>query len=90
MNARKTHQSRRPCNGPEREVAHQHRISDPAGKVYLLDILSGFDGLVISWTLEALPAAALVNAMLNAAIETMAGPLSTLIVEHTIAGPVGY
>lgn len=45
----------------------------PAGKVYLSPIIDCFDGLVISWSLGAHPDAELVNTMLDAAIETVAG-----------------
>ncbi|MFC6282016.1 MULTISPECIES: IS3 family transposase [Polaromonas] len=45
----------------------------PAGKVYLSPIIDCFDGMVISWTLGTHPDAELVNTMLDAAIETVAG-----------------
>jgi putative transposase len=45
----------------------------PAGKVYLSPIIDCFDGLVISWSIGAHPDAALVNTILDAAIETVAG-----------------
>jgi len=45
----------------------------PAGKVYLSPIIDCFDGLVISWTIGTHPNAELVNTMLDAAIETVAG-----------------
>lgn len=45
----------------------------PAGKVYLSPIIDCFDGLVISWTIGTHPDAELVNTMLDAAIETVAG-----------------
>ena len=43
----------------------------PAGKVYLSPIIDCFDGLVVSWSIGAHPDAALVNTMLDAAIETV-------------------
>ncbi len=47
----------------------------PAGKVYLSPIIDCFDGLVVSWSLGTNPDAALVNTMLDTAIETVAnGP----------------
>lgn len=62
----------------------------PAGKVYLSPVIGCFDGLVISWSIGAHPDAALVNTMLDAAIETVAdatpGPSSTQIAAPTIAG----
>jgi transposase InsO family protein len=45
----------------------------PAGKVYLSPIIDCFDGLVISWSIGTHPDAALVNTMLDAAIEKVAG-----------------
>uniref|UniRef100_UPI0019FC3787 IS3 family transposase n=1 Tax=Devosia sp. TaxID=1871048 RepID=UPI0019FC3787 len=45
----------------------------PAGKVYLSPIIDCFDGLVISWSIGTHPDAELVNTMLDAAIETVAG-----------------
>jgi len=44
----------------------------PASKVYLSPIIDCFDGLVISWSIGTQPDAALVNTMLDAAIETVA------------------
>ena len=44
----------------------------PAGKVYLSPIIDCFDGLVVSWTVGTSPDAELVNAMLDAAIKTVA------------------
>jgi transposase InsO family protein/transposase-like protein len=44
-----------------------------AGKVYLSPIIDCFDGLVVSWTIGTRPDSALVNTMLDAAIETVAG-----------------
>ena len=44
----------------------------PAGKVYLSPMIDCFDGLVISWSIGTSPDAALVNTMLDAAIETVA------------------
>lgn len=45
----------------------------PAGKVYLSPIIACFDGLVLSWSIGTHPDAELVNTMLDAAIETVAG-----------------
>lgn len=45
----------------------------PAGKVYLSPIIDCFDGLVLSWSIGTHPDAELVNTMLDAAIETVAG-----------------
>ena len=45
----------------------------PAGKVYLSPIIDCFDGLVVSWTIGTRPDSELVNTMLDAAIETVAG-----------------
>jgi putative transposase len=42
----------------------------PAGKAYLSPIIDCFDGMVISWSIGTQPDAALVNTMLDAAIET--------------------
>ena len=44
----------------------------PAGKVYLSPMIDCFDGLVVSWTIGTRPDADLVNAMLDAAIESVA------------------
>lgn len=44
----------------------------PAGKVYLSPMIDCFDGLVVSWTLGTRPDAALVNTMLDTAIESVA------------------
>ena len=44
----------------------------PAGKVYLSPMIDCFDGLVITWSIGTNPDAALVNGMLDAAIETVA------------------
>ena len=44
----------------------------PAGKVYLSPMIDCFDGLVVSWTIGTRPDAALVNTMLDTAIETLA------------------
>ena len=43
-----------------------------AGKVYLSPMIDCFDGLVVSWTIGTRPDAALVNTMLDVAIETLA------------------
>ncbi|WP_416139569.1 IS3 family transposase [Halomonas sp. HK25] len=43
----------------------------PAGKVYLSPVIDCFDGLAVSWTLSTSPDAALVNTMLDNAIETL-------------------
>ncbi|MDC7689805.1 IS3 family transposase [Vogesella indigofera] len=43
----------------------------PAGKVYLSPVVDCFDGMVVSWSLSTRPDAALVNTMLDAAIETV-------------------
>jgi len=45
----------------------------PAGKVYLSPVIDCFDGLVVSWTIGTRPDSDLVNTMLDAAIETVAG-----------------
>ncbi len=42
-----------------------------AGKVYLSPIIDCLDGMVISWSVGTQPDAGLVNAMLDAAIETV-------------------
>jgi transposase InsO family protein/transposase len=47
-------------------------IQIPAGKVYLSPVIDCFDGLVVSWSIGTRPDAELVNAMLDAAIETVA------------------
>ncbi|MEO9150606.1 MAG: IS3 family transposase, partial [Burkholderiaceae bacterium] len=44
-----------------------------AGKVYLSPMIDCFDGQVISWSIGTRPDAELVNTMLDAAIETIAG-----------------
>lgn len=44
----------------------------PAGKVYLSPMIDCFDGMVITWSIGTSPDAALVNTMLDAAIETVA------------------
>lgn len=44
----------------------------PAGKVYLSPLIDCFDGLVVSWTIGTRPDAAMVNTMLDAAIQTIA------------------
>ena len=43
----------------------------PAGKVYLSPVIDCFDGLVVSWTIGTRPDSELVNAMLDAAIESV-------------------
>lgn len=43
----------------------------PAGKLYLSPMIDCFDGLVVSWTLGTRPDAALVNTMLDTAIESV-------------------
>ena len=43
----------------------------PAGKVYLSPVVDCFDGMVVSWSMSTRPDAALVNTMLDAAIETV-------------------
>jgi transposase InsO family protein/transposase-like protein len=43
----------------------------PAGKVYLSPVIDCFDGLVVSWAIGTRPDAALVNAMLDDAIDTL-------------------
>jgi putative transposase len=44
-----------------------------AGKVYLSPMIDCFDGMVVSWSIGTRPDAELVNTMLDAAIETVAG-----------------
>ncbi len=44
----------------------------PAGKIYLSPMIDCFDGLVVSWSIGTQPEAALVNTMLDAAIEKVA------------------
>lgn len=43
----------------------------PAGKVYVSPVIDCFDGMVVSWSIGTRPDAALVNAMLDEAIETV-------------------
>ena len=43
----------------------------PAGKVYLSPMIDCFDGMVVSWSIGTSPYAALVNTMLDAAVETV-------------------
>lgn len=43
----------------------------PAGKVYLSPMIDCFDGMVVSWSIGTRPDAALVNTMLDTAIETV-------------------
>lgn len=57
----------------------------PAGKVYLSPMIDCFDGLVVSWSIGTRPDAALVNSMLDAAIETVA-PGSERPVVHSDRG----
>ncbi|MBM0108887.1 IS3 family transposase [Steroidobacter sp. S1-65] len=45
----------------------------PAGKVYLSPMIDCFDGMVVSWSIGTRPDAELVNAMLDSAIEMVAG-----------------
>jgi len=45
----------------------------PAGKVYLSPMIDCFDGMVVSWSIGTSPNAELVNTMLDAAIEKVAG-----------------
>ncbi|RMO98103.1 Transposase [Pseudomonas syringae pv. philadelphi] len=45
----------------------------PAGKVYLSPVIDCLDKKVISWSIGTRPDAELVNTMLDAAIETVAG-----------------
>lgn len=44
----------------------------PAGKVYLSPMIDCFDGMVVSWSIGTRPNAALVNRMLDAAIDKVA------------------
>lgn len=48
--------------------------------MYLSPIIDCFDGLVVSWSVGVRPGAELVNSMLDAAIETIAGSLDRPIV----------
>jgi transposase InsO family protein/transposase-like protein len=43
----------------------------PAGKVYLSPMIDCFDGMVVSWSIGTSPDANLVNAMLDAAVDTV-------------------
>lgn len=52
----------------------------PAGKVYLSPMIDCFDGMVVSWSIGTSPDAKLVNAMLDAAVETVAQGCSRPIV----------
>jgi transposase InsO family protein len=45
----------------------------PAGKVYLSPMIDCFDGMVVSWSIGTRPNAELVNTMLDAAIDKVAG-----------------
>jgi transposase InsO family protein/transposase-like protein len=45
----------------------------PAGKVYLSPMIDCFDGMVVSWSIGTRPDADLVNSMLDAAVEKVAG-----------------
>lgn len=56
-----------------------------AGKVYLSPVIDCFDGLVVSWSIGTHPDAALVNSMLDAAIETISDG-STRPVVHSDRG----
>jgi transposase InsO family protein len=58
----------------------------PAGKVYLSPIIDCFDGMVVSWTIGTSPDAELVNAMLDAAIETVAETTDRPIVHSDRGG----
>jgi len=52
----------------------------PAGKVYLSPMIDCFDGLVVSWTIGTRPDSDLVNSMLDAAIESVAGSPSKPVI----------
>ena len=52
----------------------------PAGKVCLSPVIDCFEGLVVSWTIGTHPDSALVNTMLDAAIETVASSESRPII----------
>jgi transposase InsO family protein len=52
----------------------------PAGKVYISPVIDCFDGLVVSWTIGTRPDADLVNTMLDAAIEAVAGSESRPVI----------
>ena len=52
----------------------------PAGKVYLSPMIDCFDGLVVSWTIGTRPDSDLVNSMLDAAIESVAGSQSKPVI----------
>jgi transposase InsO family protein len=52
----------------------------PDGKVYLSSVIDCFDGLVVSWSIGTRPDAALVNIMLDSAIESVAGCEHRLVV----------
>ena len=45
----------------------------PAGKVYLSPMVDCFDGMIVSWSIGTRPNAELVNTMLDAAIDKVAG-----------------
>ena len=45
----------------------------PAGKVYLSPMIDCFDGMIVSWSIGTRPNAELVNTMLDAAIDKVAG-----------------
>lgn len=45
----------------------------PAGKVYLSPVIDCFDGQVVSWAIETRPDAALVNTMLDDALDKLRG-----------------
>lgn len=51
----------------------------PAGKVYLSPMIDCFDGMVVSWSIGTSPDAELVNTMLDAAVETVAGGARTVV-----------
>ena len=58
----------------------------PAGKVYLSPMVDCFDGMVVSWSISTRPDADLVNTMLDAAIDTVAGSIDRPVVHSDRGG----
>ena len=58
----------------------------PAGKVYLSPMIDCFDGMVVSWSISTRPDAELVNTMLDAAIDAVAGGIDRPVVHSDRGG----
>lgn len=68
------------ADGPnEKWLTSISKFKIPSGKVYLSPMIDCFDGMIVNWIIGTRPDSALVNTMLNSAIDSVNGSNSHLV-----------